>query len=306
MLDQIGLHSLSEIEQVNENGKDVSKTSEYLNHLKSEKSESELSVPIHPELVNVHTFEPKTKVETNEENSELQKLVNHIKNIREEKSEKETSDEKSGPKILCPGHPLCESDEQFDPRKLCPGHPLCPDNESGYPGNSPFPNLRAVPPEYLQVSGWKDCLGTKYHSSHSVVCLPFPSGKPKKCLQSSWDELTRIWESTDEIEICDESAEKRSKFGNWPLNFGSDEHEPRGLPPSSGKIRQNYLEIDGWRHCLRTYTDVLDRSVVEEYCLPMKKHSNCKENSWEQMKREFTGEKCPERNYIGKKHAVKK
>ena len=233
MLDQIGLHSLSEIEHVNENGKDVNKTSEYLNHLKSEKSESELSVPIHPELVNVPTFEPKTKVETNEENSELQKLVNHIKNIREEKSEKETWDEKSGPKILCPGHPLCESDEKFDPKKLCPGHPLCPDNESGY-------------------------------------------------------------------------AEKRTKFGNWPLNFGSDEHEPRGLPPSSGRIRQNYLEIDGWRHCLRTYTDVLDRSVVEEYCLPMKKHSNCKENSWEQMKREFTGEKCPERNYIGKKHAFKK
>ena len=273
MLDQIGSQNLSVIEQVNENGRD-------------EKSETEISVPpIHPELVNVPSFdESKTKVETNEENSDLQKLVNHIKNIREEKSDnKETSEEKFDPMILCPGHPSCESDEM----------------KSRYPGNLPFP--KTLPPEYLNVPGWQDCLGSKQHSSHSAVCLP--SEKPEKCLQSSWDKLSRIWDLT---KCGDESEEKRKKFGNWPTSiFGSEEKKgPKGLP--SGRIRQKYLEIDGWRHCLRTYTDVQDTKIVDEYCLPMKKPSHCLDNSWREMKRLWKGNKCFERNYIGKKHAFKK
>ena len=213
---------------VNLNGTNANKTSDFKNDMTSKKPEFETET-IHPELLQVpFSTLPETKVQiNNKENSDLQKswgqeLADHIKNNREEKTN---------------------------------------------PRNLEFP--REHPPEYLNVPGWKDCLGEKNLGSHSVVCLP--SEKPENCLQSSWDELKRIWTSEKEFEKCDESEEKTNP-GN--LEF------PREHPPE-------YLNVPGWKDCLGE-KQLESHSVV---CIPSEQPENCLQNSWHELIRIWTTEK---------------
>ena len=129
----------------------------------------------------------------------------------------------------------------------------CDESEEKIPGNSEF--RKGYPPEYLNVPGWKDCLGEKQLESHSVVCLP--SEKPENCLQSSWDELKRIWTSEKEFEKCDESEEKPSKSGNsWPPDF---------------------MNVPGWQDCITVFG--------WNICLPSKfgKPDDCLQSSWDEL-----------------------
>ncbi|ROS00245.1 hypothetical protein EDC56_2883 [Sinobacterium caligoides] len=48
-----------------------------------------------------------------------------------------------------------------------------------------------LPPEYLQIPNWKDCLSTENMGSFSEYCMP-TTDKPANCPQASWDKLKEI------------------------------------------------------------------------------------------------------------------
>ncbi|KAL7070881.1 hypothetical protein ACQ4LE_009885 [Meloidogyne hapla] len=61
-------------------------------------------------------------------------------------------------------------------------------------------NERALPPRYLNVPGFKDCLGSKKTNlGHEAWC--FPESKPQKCDDNSWKELQEL-EDNDELRQC--------------------------------------------------------------------------------------------------------
>jgi hypothetical protein len=49
---------------------------------------------------------------------------------------------------------------------------------------------KALPPSYLTVKGFKQCLKTQSMGSWSAWCMP--KQKPADCLSSSWNELEKI------------------------------------------------------------------------------------------------------------------
>ena len=137
--------------------------------------------------------------------------------------------------------------------------------EKTNPRNLEFP--REHPPEYLNVQGWKDCLGEKQLESHSVICLP--SEKPENCLQNSWLELIRIWTFEKEFEKCDESEEKIEIPGNLPI--------PKVWIP-------DYLNISDWKGCLGE-KQVGSHSVV---CFPSRPPPYCNLASWVELRSLWT------------------
>jgi hypothetical protein len=49
-----------------------------------------------------------------------------------------------------------------------------------------------LPPQYLSVPDWKDCVGSMNVGSYNEVCLPHY--RPKNCSRSSWHQLKRLRE----------------------------------------------------------------------------------------------------------------
>ena len=252
----------------------------------SEKPEFETET-IHPELVHVpFSTLPETKVETNNkedsDRSSWSELVDHIKNNREEKTNPgnlEFPREHPPEYLNVQGWKDCLEEKQLGSHSVVCLPSEQPDNclqnswleliriwtsekefekcdeteeKIEIPGNSEF--RKGYPPEYLNVPGWKDCLGEKNLESHSVVCLP--SEKPENCLQSSWDELKRIWTSEKEFEKCDESEEKLSFGNSWPPDF---------------------MNVPGWQDCITVFGSYI--------CLSNKvgKPDNCLQSSWDEL-----------------------
>ncbi|MCF6764870.1 hypothetical protein L3V82_03720 [Thiotrichales bacterium 19S3-7] len=58
------------------------------------------------------------------------------------------------------------------------------------------PLFATLPPNYLSVDGFKDCLGTKSMGTWQSYCLP--NKKPQNCLETSWNQLI-----TMDIPSCD-------------------------------------------------------------------------------------------------------
>jgi hypothetical protein len=50
----------------------------------------------------------------------------------------------------------------------------------------------ALPPKYLAVPHWRQCLSQQSMGSYDIVCLP--AGRPAECPQSSWRALNRLHE----------------------------------------------------------------------------------------------------------------
>lgn len=54
----------------------------------------------------------------------------------------------------------------------------------------------ALPPKYLSVPQWQDCVETVTKGTAQFICLP--SDKPKNCPDESWQELIGL----NEIDLC--------------------------------------------------------------------------------------------------------
>ncbi len=48
----------------------------------------------------------------------------------------------------------------------------------------------ALPPKYLAIPHWRQCLSQQSMGSYTAVCLP--EGRPAQCPQSSWLALNRL------------------------------------------------------------------------------------------------------------------
>ncbi|KAF7640476.1 hypothetical protein Mgra_00000297 [Meloidogyne graminicola] len=54
----------------------------------------------------------------------------------------------------------------------------------------------ALPPKYLGLCNWKDCVGEKEEGTHKSLCLP--ETKPEACPQETWEQLIE----TNELPPC--------------------------------------------------------------------------------------------------------
>jgi hypothetical protein len=135
--------------------------------------------------------------------------------------------------------------------------------------------VRAGPPAYLSVPGFKDCLDTHEPSpSHSEFCLP--RLKPISCAQLSWTELKGVFIGIS----C--PVEKQT----LPQLIGATTGTPA------------YLSVPSYYLCLNTYQ--VGSSSHSEYCLPQQKPADCPQRSWNQLQTVFHGIGCqPEGLDIG-------
>lgn len=59
-----------------------------------------------------------------------------------------------------------------------------------------LPVLALLPPKYLSVPHWKNCVGAMTRGSAQFICLP--EKRPHHCSRSSWKKLKR----TGELQSC--------------------------------------------------------------------------------------------------------
>ncbi len=152
----------------------------------------------------------------------------------------------------------------------------CPDSSwsdlqdkfSGQPCPTIVGGLGGLPPAYLSVQGYQDCLGdfTPTGSTHSQLCLP--SAKPDPCLDPSWAKIQDVFDGLP----C-------------PVTVGGQ----TGLPPA-------YLSIPGYADCLQEFQA---SSTHTELCLPNIKPAECYLDSWTQILDVFEGAKCPLKQKVG-------
>merc|ERR1712180_415682 len=84
-----------------------------------------------------------------------------------------------------------------------------------------------IPPEYLKVPHWKDCLGSKDMGLWTAVCMP-ATIQSDKCPYSSWLKLKEIFDGPDYLD-CDLES--------------NEEKPPPYIPPE-------YLKVPHWKDCL--------------------------------------------------------
>ena len=60
-------------------------------------------------------------------------------------------------------------------------------------------NNQVLPPKYLSIDGFKNCLNTQTKGTASFYCMP--ENKPEQCSDKAWDELSALEES-DKIQSC--------------------------------------------------------------------------------------------------------
>jgi len=66
-----------------------------------------------------------------------------------------------------------------------------------------MPMASALPPKYLSVVQFKDCLATQQISSYRAWCMP--SEKPAQCPATSWSQLQAL-QGTDRVPACPAEA----------------------------------------------------------------------------------------------------
>ena len=59
--------------------------------------------------------------------------------------------------------------------------------------------IAALPPKYLEVEGFQQCLAVKEVSSYSVLCMP--EEKPDSCSAQSWKKLLEL-SGNDQLPDC--------------------------------------------------------------------------------------------------------
>lgn len=60
-------------------------------------------------------------------------------------------------------------------------------------------NNQMLPPKYLSIDGFKNCLSTQAKGSASFYCMP--ETKPEQCLDKAWNELNAL-EGSEKIPSC--------------------------------------------------------------------------------------------------------
>ena len=126
--------------------------------------------------------------------------------------------------------------------------------------------LAGLPPAYLTVNGYQDCLLTEQSSeTHQGYCLP--DAKPDDCEQESFEELKNVFQGPS----C---PVQRKSFRQ--LNAG---------PPA-------YLSVPLFEKCLGEQQKPGDTHI--ERCLPPAQPSECPKPSWDQISVVFDGDKCKE------------
>lgn len=60
-------------------------------------------------------------------------------------------------------------------------------------------NNQMLPPKYLSIEGFKDCLSTQTEGSAQYYCMP--SEKPANCSTKAWEELNKL-EGSEKIPTC--------------------------------------------------------------------------------------------------------
>ena len=113
-------------------------------------------------------------------------------------------------------------------------------------------SLFALPPTYLSVAGFEDCLGIDSNSmSHTVRCLP--KQKPSGCLENSWSQIKTEFDGSQCPEP--EVAQSISHI------FGHEKCIKRREEPSHGHCVTLQPEPD----CLEeTHSKILNTIFTEE------------------------------------------
>lgn len=65
------------------------------------------------------------------------------------------------------------------------------------------PMASALPPKYLSVPQFKDCLATQQISTYRAWCMP--SAKPAQCPATSWEQLNAL-QGQDQMPACPTEA----------------------------------------------------------------------------------------------------
>ncbi len=118
---------------------------------------------------------------------------------------------------------------------------------------------RALPPKYLSVESFNDCL--VQHSLGTSTHLCFPLTKLDACSAASWQELANLYSGAS----------------------APPEKQLTGLPPA-------YLSIPGHQDCLQIQSP--PGASHTEYCLPQTKPENCVQGSWDDLQDAFQGNAC--------------
>jgi len=119
---------------------------------------------------------------------------------------------------------------------------------------------RALPPAYLSVNGWEDCLG----SQNGQLCLL--SAKASNCDINSYYDLYDVFTG----DVCTKEEFQLST-------------EVRVGAPA-------YLDIANFKACLGSETS--DSGSFSRYCMLKQKPTECKIDEWEEMKVKYTGKFC--------------
>lgn len=131
--------------------------------------------------------------------------------------------------------------------------------------NIPFSlerSKRLVPPKYLSVDGFQDCLVDYQESTSTHWC--FPLNQPRNCSDQAWKELAESY-----------AAPKMDQ--NPPPILGGPE-----------TVTPQHLSVANFEDCLQ----IQSKESHGEYCMPDSKPLNCLDESWKKLKQVFKGNPC--------------
>lgn len=80
----------------------------------------------------------------------------------------------------------------------------CSSDNSVPADRSGAPAASALPPAYLQVEGFQQCLKSKQVGTYTRWCMP--ASKPDHCPSQSWDQLNRM-QGHDKVGSCQGSSD---------------------------------------------------------------------------------------------------
>ena len=67
------------------------------------------------------------------------------------------------------------------------------------PANQSDSTASALPPKYLEIANFQNCLESKQVDTHQQWCMP--ASKPDSCPTQSWDKLNQM-QGNDKIPSC--------------------------------------------------------------------------------------------------------
>ena len=65
--------------------------------------------------------------------------------------------------------------------------------------NTSITTAAVLPPKYLSIDGFKNCLGTKTQGAAQMWCLP--KQQPKQCADKAWESLNSL-QGNDSVPSC--------------------------------------------------------------------------------------------------------